>query len=66
MTDDDARRFERLAERAKQLDDVIKKAAEMQKHIVEEIRQIGQAQRLKPIRVSPTPKPRAKRRTSTG
>jgi hypothetical protein len=45
MTTADQRRLDRLARRAKQLDDVIQKAAQMQKQIVEQIRRIGVADR---------------------
>ncbi len=46
MTDESSRRLERLAQRAKELDNMIVKAAEMQKRIVEDIRRIGQADKL--------------------
>jgi hypothetical protein len=46
MTDESSRRLDRLAQRAKELDNMIVKAAEMQKRIVEDIRRIGQADRL--------------------
>jgi hypothetical protein len=43
MASDSSRRLDRLAKRAKQLDDAIQKAAQMRKRIVEEIRRIGKA-----------------------
>jgi hypothetical protein len=60
MADDSARRLDRLAQRAKQLDDVIQKAAAMQKRIVEEIRKIGTD--TKSVHQPVTPTPRQKRR----
>ena len=57
----DRDRIVRLAKRAQQLDDVIKKAADMQKAIVEEIRQIGKADRLSTRRPTRTPRRRKKR-----
>jgi hypothetical protein len=41
MSDDNIERLNRLAERAKKLDDLIQSAAKMQKQIVEEIRRIS-------------------------
>jgi hypothetical protein len=55
MSDDSFRRLDRLATRAKKLDDVIKRAAEMQKQIVEEIRQIGRADRVTNKKPTRTP-----------
>jgi hypothetical protein len=63
MTNESTRRLDRLAKRAKQLDDVIKKAAEMQKRIVEEIRRIGVAD--KPARQRMSVSDRRRRRRST-
>ena len=58
-SDDSARRLNRLAQRAKELDDMITKAAKMQKGIVEEIRRIGLRDTLRKQRMS---RPRAGRR----
>jgi hypothetical protein len=55
---DSTRRLNRLAKRAKALDDMIAKAAQMQKEIVEEIRRIGAGDRLRRQRITRTPKPR--------
>ena len=52
--DDNSRRIDRLAKRAKELDDLIAKTAKMQKRIVEEIRRIGQRDRLIRQRVTKT------------
>ena len=41
MPDENTRRINRLARKARALDNMIVKAAKMQKQIVEEIRQIG-------------------------
>ena len=56
--DGSKRRINRLARRAKELDDMIERAAKMQKHIVEEIRQIGQGDRMTRQRLTPIPKAR--------
>jgi hypothetical protein len=58
MAHDDDRRIDRLAKRAKELDDVIAKAAKMQKRIVEEIRRIGVRDRFRKQPMSPTRKAR--------
>ena len=55
MADDSSRRIQRLAKRAKQLDDVIKKAAEMQKRIVTEIQRLGSADQVSNKRPTRTP-----------
>ena len=60
MTDDNAQRLKRLAERAKTLDDAIRRAAQMNKQIVEEIRRLGERDKLKAQRPTSTPKPRRK------
>ena len=57
-----ARRLNRLAERAKKLDDVIKKAAEMQKQIVAEIQKIGIRDRMRTQKSTSIPKSRKPRR----
>ena len=60
MPDDGAkRRIDRLARRAKELDDMIQRAAKVQKRIVEEIRQIGLSDRM--TAQPSTPIPRARR-----
>ena len=56
MTDESSRRLERLAQRAKELDNMIVKAAEMQKRIVEDIRRIGQADKLTGQHTTAAPK----------
>ena len=56
MADESRRRLERLAKRAKALDNMIIKAAKMQKRIVDEIRQIGKADRPRRQRMTRTPK----------
>jgi hypothetical protein len=56
MADENARRVERLAKRAKELDNMIMKAAKMQKRIVDEIRQIGIADRPRRQRMTKTPR----------
>jgi hypothetical protein len=61
MADDSSLRINRLAQRAKRLDEMIQKAAEMQKHIVEEIRRIGQGDKVARQRATATPKARRKR-----
>ena len=58
MTDDNAQRPKRLADRAKKLDDAIQGAAQMNKQIVDEIRRLGERDKLKAHRATPTPKPR--------
>jgi hypothetical protein len=60
MAAEDTRRIERLAERAKKLDDIIKKAAEMQKKIVDEIQQIGRGDRMYNRPLSKTRRRRAR------
>jgi hypothetical protein len=60
MTDDNLRRLNRLAQRAKQLDDMIQKAAKMQKKIVESIQRIGKADKV--TRRRPTRVPRTRKR----
>jgi hypothetical protein len=64
MTDDDesARRLKRLAERAKELDDMIAKAAKMQKKIVEEIQRIGLRDHIRKQRMSSTLKARRRKK----
>ena len=62
MANDSSDRLDRLAERAKKLDEVIQRAAEMQKRIVEEIRQIGKNDKISRQRMSATPQPRRTRR----
>jgi hypothetical protein len=57
MTDESARRLERLAQRAKELDNMIVKAAEMQKRIVDDIRRIGQADKFTGQQATATRKP---------
>jgi hypothetical protein len=52
MADDDARRIDRLVKRAKELDDMIAKAAKMQKRIVDEIRRIGLRDHIRKQRMS--------------
>lgn len=65
MPDDGAKqRIDRLARRAKALDDMIQRAAKMQKRIVEEIRQIGRADKVTAQRSTPIPKARRKRRNA--
>jgi hypothetical protein len=64
MPDDDesARRLNRLADEAKELDDMIAKAAKMQKRIVEEIRRIGLRDHIKRQRMSATSKARRRKK----
>jgi len=52
IDDDNARRIDRLVKRAKELDDMIAKAAKMQKRIVEEIQRIGSGDRISKQRMS--------------
>jgi hypothetical protein len=52
------RRLRRLAKRAKVLDDMIVKAARMQKEIVEELERVTARDQLRPQRITRTPKPR--------
>jgi hypothetical protein len=59
--DDNARRIDRLVKRAKELDDMIAKAAKMQKRIVEEIQRIGTGDRISKQRMSSAPKGRRKK-----
>jgi hypothetical protein len=61
--DDGAQRLKRLAARARQLDDMIQKAAQMQKRIVDEIEKIGVDRKLVKTRLSraPAAKPRKRR-----
>lgn len=66
MADDAARRLNRLAERAKKLDDVIQKAAQMQKRIVEEIRRIGTDTKQVNQRVTRVPRPKARKKRAVG
>ena len=61
MADDSYRRIERLANEAKRLDDVIQKAAQMQKRIVEELKQIGKKDKLTRQRSTRTPRPKRRR-----
>jgi len=59
---EDAARIQRLAKRAKELDDLIAKTAKMQKRIVEEIRRLGMRDRLRKQRMTSSrrrKKPRA-------
>jgi hypothetical protein len=59
MADDASKkRLDPLAQRAKELDDVIQRAAAIQKRIVEEIRQIGLADKPNNLQPTQTPKPR--------
>jgi small-conductance mechanosensitive channel len=58
MTDESVRRLNRLAERAKQLDDMIQKAAQMQKKIVESIQKLGASDKVKRQRMTSARKPR--------
>jgi hypothetical protein len=62
MGDDSSRRrqIDRLAERAKQLDDMIQKAAAMQKKIVKEIQRIGTGDRV--VNRAPTKTPNGRRK----
>ena len=60
MPDDSIQRLNRLAERAKRLDDMIQKAAKMQKQIVEDIRRIGVGDKVKTQRATRTPSARLK------
>ena len=62
MADDATRRLNRLAERAKKLDDVIRKAAQMQKQIVEEIRRIGTDTRQLNHRATRVPRQKARKK----
>ena len=64
MANDDSSRIDRLAKRAKELDDMIAKTAKMQKRIVEEIRRIGQRDRLMKQRASATLKARRRKNTT--
>jgi hypothetical protein len=63
MASDD-NRLDRLARRAKELDDMIAKTAKMQKKIVEEIQRIGKRDRLMKQRASATPRTRRRRSRS--
>ena len=62
MDDDGARRrqINRLAERARQLDDMIQRAAAMQKKIVKEIQRIGTGDRV--VKRAPTRTPNARQK----
>jgi hypothetical protein len=60
MANDDDR-INRLAKRAKELDDLIAKTAKMQKKIVEEIRRLGQRDKLIRQRASAIPKARRRK-----
>ena len=63
MPDDGAKkRIDRLARRAKELDDMIQRAAKVQKRIVEEIRLIGRSDRMRSQPSTPIPKTRRNRR----
>jgi hypothetical protein len=55
-------RLDRLAERAKELDDMIQRAAKIQKRIIEEIQKIGRSDRMKTQKFTPIPTPRKRRR----
>jgi hypothetical protein len=59
---DDSDRIDRLAKRAKELDDMIAKAARIQKRIVEEIRRIGLRDKAAKQRASNTLARRRKKR----
>ena len=61
MADDNVRRLNRLAKRAKELDDMIEKAAQMQKRIVTEIQRIGNADKQIQRRLPAVPKARRKK-----
>ena len=63
MADDNSRRIDRLAEEAKELDDMIAKAAKMQKRIIEEIVRLGQRDRVMKQRASATVKARRRKRS---
>ena len=54
MTDDNLRRLNRLAARAEQLDDMIQKAAQMQKKIVDALQELGKEDKLKQQRMTRT------------
>ena len=54
MADDSSDHINRLAKRAKELDDMIAKTAKMQKRIVEEIRRLGQKDKFAKQRASNT------------
>ena len=58
---DSARTIDRLAKRAKELDDMIARAAKMQKRIVAEIQRIGKRDRVAKQRMSATIKSRRKK-----
>jgi hypothetical protein len=57
----DSARIKRLAKRAKQLDDMIRKAATMQKRIVDEIERISADSPVRNKRPSASTKSRARR-----
>ena len=62
MADDDSsRRIDRLAKRAKELDDMIAKTAKMQKRIIEEIVRLGQRDHVMKQRASSPLKARRKK-----
>jgi hypothetical protein len=58
MTDENVKRLNRLAERAKQLDDMIQKTAKMQKKIVEAIQRLGNNDKVTRQRPSRIPQSR--------
>jgi hypothetical protein len=60
--DDHMDTLKRLAKEAQQLDDVIQKAAQMQKRILDQIRTFGAAHVLDQQRPSKTPRPRKRAR----
>jgi hypothetical protein len=62
MADESSRRINRLAKKARALDNMILKAAKMQKQIVEEIRRIGAEDKpARSQRMTKTPKARRSR-----
>ena len=63
-TDDNAQRIKRLAQRAKELDEVIVKAAKMQKRIVEEIQRLDLRDRPRKQRMSVTTTAKTRKKTS--
>ena len=62
MAEDTARRIERLAARAQKLDLVIKRAAKMNKQIVDEIRRLSARDRMVSQRMTATLKRKRKKK----
>lgn len=62
MTEDTVRRIERLAARAQKLDLVIKRAAKMNKQIVDEIRRLSARDRMVSQRMTATLKRKRKKK----